>query len=160
MNTEIKTLISSLQHVLQGQPWFGRSVYQILEEIKEEIKNDKVYINPNDNSHSLIDLLYHMITWAEFTQNRIEKEPIADMDSFEATDWRKIDPALHDWQKGLTALKASHNKIIELLQTKEDAFLEQKVDYRKYNFRYLINGLIQHNIYHLGQIAYVNKLLG
>lgn len=155
MNNELQSIISSLQNVLSGHPWYGRSVDEILREVDET----KVYINPNDNSHSLIDLLYHMITWAEFTQKRIEKDTLQDLAAFEATDWRAIDPAVHTWKKGVTALKASHQKIIALLQSKDDAFLEETVDYRKYNFRFLLNGLIQHNIYHLGQVAYVSKLL-
>ena len=52
-----------------------------------------------------------------------------------------------------------YQEIIALLHTKDDMFLEEKVDYRNYNFRFLINGLIQHNIYHLGQVAYLKKLL-
>ncbi len=155
LNNELQSIISSLQNVLSGHPWYGRSVDEILQEVDET----KVYTHPNNNSHSLIDLLYHMITWAEFTQNRIERESVEDMAAFEATDWRLIDPSIHTWQKGLAAFKASHKKIITLLQSKEDAFLEEIVDYRNYNFRYLINGLIQHNIYHLGQVAYLSKLL-
>ncbi|MEP7278130.1 MAG: DinB family protein [Bacteroidota bacterium] len=123
-----------------------------------EVAEAKAYTRPADNSHSLIDLLYHMLNWSKFTQQRIEKQPIKDMAEFEATDWRLIDPAVHDWQKGLSALRASHHTIIELLQTKNDDFLEEKVDHRKYNFRYLLNGLVQHNVYHLGQVAYLNKL--
>jgi uncharacterized damage-inducible protein DinB len=155
MSKEIQTILQNLDKVLNKHPWYGKAVYNLLEEVDET----KVYIKPNNNSHSLTDLLYHMLTWAEFIQNRIEKEQIKDMAAFEEMDWRQIDPAIHTWQKGLTALKTSHNKIIDLLQSKEDAFLDEKVDYRKYDFRYLLNGLIQHNIYHLGQIAYVNKLL-
>ena len=156
MNKEIQTIISSLQNTLDGHPWYGRAVYDLLEETNGDIQ----YIKPTSNSHSLIDLLYHMLTWAEFTQKRIEKDQVQDLAAFEALDWRQVDPDVHEWQKGLAALKTSHNKIIELLQTKDDAFLEEKVDYRNYNFRFLLNGLIQHNIYHLGQIAYVSKLLG
>jgi uncharacterized damage-inducible protein DinB len=155
MNTEIQTIVSGLQEVLNGQPWYGKPVYELLNEVNQDLQ----YVKPTPDSHSLNDLLYHMVTWAEFAQKRIEKEPIQDMKAFDAQDWRRIDPDLHDWQKGLAALKASHQKIIELMQTKEDAFLNETVDYRKYDFRYLLNGLIQHNIYHLGQIAYVNKLL-
>ncbi len=81
------------------------------------------------------------------------------MASFEETDWRKIDPAIHTWQNGLDALKAAHTSIIGHLQRRKDIFLEEMVDYRKYNFRFLLNGLIQHNIYHLGQVAYLSKLL-
>ncbi len=155
MNKEIQTIVHNLQEVLNGQPWYGRAVYEMLEEINDA----KVYERP-DNNHSLIDLLYHMLTWAEFVQQRIEKIPIHDMAALEALDWRTIDPSIHTWQKGLAALKTSHNKIVEHLQIRKDIFLEEIVDYRKYNFRFLINGLVQHNIYHLGQIVYINKMLG
>ena len=155
MNNEIKSIISSLQNTLDGHPWYGRAVYELLEEVNES----KVYIKPNDSSHSLIDLLYHMVTWAEFTQSRIEKKSIEDMAAFDALDWRSIDPTTHTWQNGLAALKAAHTSIIEHLQIRKDIFLEEIVDYRKYNFRFLINGLIQHNIYHLGQIANLGKYL-
>jgi uncharacterized damage-inducible protein DinB len=86
MNTEMQTIIKNLQEVLEGHPWFGRAVNEIL----EEADPSKVYKEPNENSHSLIDLLYHMLTWAEFTRDRIEKKPIADMAAFEATDWRSM----------------------------------------------------------------------
>ncbi len=154
MNHELKSIISSLQNTLNGHPWYGRSAYEIL----EEINTDKQFIRPN-GSHSLLDLLYHMLTWAHFAQERIEKEPITDMEAFNALDWRTIDPDQHDWSSGFAALKKAHDTIIELLNEKDDAFLDEKCDYRNYNFRFLLNGLIQHNIYHLGQIAYLNKLL-
>jgi uncharacterized damage-inducible protein DinB len=154
MNREIQSIISNLQNVLTGEAWYGRPVYQILEETEPQ----KAYLKPNQNSHSAIELLYHMLTWADFTMKRLEgyKE---DMAEFEKLDWRTIDPATHTWQKGLTELKATHNRIIELLQQKDDSFLKEIVDYRKYNFHFLLNGLIQHNIYHLGQIVYINKFL-
>ena len=58
-------------------------------------------------------------------------------------------------------LKGTHKKITDLLtQKKDDAFLSEIVPNRKYNFRFLLNGLVQHNIYHLGQVAYLKKLLG
>jgi uncharacterized damage-inducible protein DinB len=155
MNKEIKAINGSLMHILSGPAWYGKPVYLLL----EEVDDTKVYIKPNNNHHSLIELLYHMLTWAEFTQKRIEKEAIENMAALEALDWRVIDPSIHTWQKGMAALQASHQKIITLLQSKDDAFLEETVDYRKYNFRFMLNGLIQHNIYHLGQVAYLSKLL-
>ncbi len=66
MNKEIQTIISQLEDVLSGQPWYGKAVYEILSEIDES----KIYIKPNYSSHSLADLLYHMITWAEFAQKK------------------------------------------------------------------------------------------
>jgi uncharacterized damage-inducible protein DinB len=155
MNKEIQLIISGLQSVTNGEPWFGRSVYQILNEIDPSI----VYKKPNENSHSLIELLYHMNTWTEFTLKRIEKDSIQDMAAFEKMDWREIDPAIHSWEKGLVEFKSLNKNIILLLNKKDDAFLQEPVEYRKYNFEVLLNGLIQHHIYHLGQVAYVKKLL-
>jgi len=109
MDNEIQSIIRRIENVNSGEPWFGRAVYSILEEVDAK----KVYIKPNNT----------------------------------------------DWKKGVTELKAIHEKIIVLLNKEDSDFLEQKVDFRNYNFRFLINGMIGHNIYHLGQIAYVKKLL-
>ena len=155
MNKEIQSIIRNLIQVNSGEPWFGRAVYTILDEIDPAIVHQK----PNENSHSLLQLLYHLITWAEFTLKSIEKTGKEDITAIEQTDWREIDPAIHSWQKGLGEFKNVNEKIIALLKTKDDEFLKEMVEHRKYNFRFLLNGLIQHNIYHLGQVAYVKKLL-
>lgn len=155
MNKEIRSIIRNLQNTLNGEPWFGRGVYPIL----EEVDVSKVYTRPGNSGHSLIELLYHMITWADFTLKRIQKDKKNDLAAAEKMDWREINPKIHTWKKGLTEFKAIHKKIIVLLKKKDDAFLKEKVDYRKYNYRFLLNGLIQHNIYHLGQVAYLKKLL-
>jgi uncharacterized damage-inducible protein DinB len=100
-----------------------------------------------------------MINWAEFALKRIEGEEDEDLTEFEKNDWRKIDRQHHTWEKGLAQFKVANDLIIEALQSKNDEFLNEKVDYREYNFRFLLNGLIQHHIYHAGQVAYLNKLL-
>jgi uncharacterized damage-inducible protein DinB len=155
MNKEIQSILLQLQNVNSGEPWFGRAVYVILDEVDEK----KVFIKPNSSEHSLLELLYHMITWADFTLKRIEKDKINDLAAAEDLDWRTITPKVHTWKKGLAEFKAIHKKIIALLKKKDDGFLQENVDYRKYDFQFLLNGLIQHNIYHLGQVAYLNKLL-
>ena len=155
MNKEIESTLRRIENVNSGEPWFGRAVYIILGE--GNVK--KVYAKPNKTEHSMIELLYHMITWADFTLKRIKKDKINDLAAAEEMDWRVINPKVHTWKKGMAEFKAIHKKIINLLKKRDDAFLHEIVDYRKYDFRFLINGMIEHNIYHLGQIAYLNKLL-
>jgi uncharacterized damage-inducible protein DinB len=155
MNKEILSVIHSFETVLNGQPWFGRSVYEIL----GETDSSKVFIRPNGTEHSPVDLLWHMNTWADFTLKRIQKDASYDLRAAEELDWRNIDPKLHSWKKGIKEFMFLHASIIKELKKKKDTFLEEKVDYRNYNFRFLLNGLVQHNIYHLGQIAYLNKML-
>ena len=155
MGKEIDYIITTLQSVLNGEPWYGRPVMKVL----QEIDPSTVYKRPAQNSHSLIELLYHMNTWSEFTLRRLEKDEENDLAAFEKLDWREIDPNEHTWEKGIAQFKVTHDLIIELLEAKDDEFLSGDVDYREYNFRFLLHGIIQHDIYHIGQIAYLKKLL-
>lgn len=155
MNKEILATIRRIENVNAGEPWFGRAVYSLLEQVDPK----KVSLKPNGAGHSMLELLWHMNTWASFALKRLEKDDEQDMAAFEKLDWRTLDPKLHTWKKGLSEFKATHKKIIAILKKKEDAFLKEIVDYRKYNYRFLLNGFIEHNIYHAGQIAYLNKFL-
>jgi uncharacterized damage-inducible protein DinB len=152
MNNEIRSIINNLQEVVNGEPWYGRSVNAIFKTI--DPKN--VYKKPSENSHSLIQLLYHMNSWAEFTLAQIENK-ITDVTVFEKKDWIEIDPTEHTWEKGMNQFNSVHEEIINELQKRTDDLLDGGVKFRDYNFRYLLNGLIQHDIYHLGQIVYLNK---
>ena len=154
MNQEIQALAAQMEVVLQGTPWYGKSVGLLL----DEMNPDTVFLDPPGKAHRGIDILYHMITWATFTLHRIEGNKSYDLDAAEQLDWREIDPATHGWEEGIAELQAVHQQIIYHLREKDDEFLDQKVDYRDYNFRYLINGLIQHNIYRAGQIACLSKI--
>lgn len=155
MRKEIEYIVTTLHSTLNGEPWYGRPLLKILQETDPSIVHKK----PNENSHSMIELLYHMNTWAEFTLKRLEKDEEKDLAGFEKLDWREIDPNEHTWEKGIAQFKVIHDLILEVLETKDDEFLPKEVDYREYNFRFLLHGIIQHDIYHLGQIAYVKKLL-
>ena len=156
MNKETQYIITTFESTLSGHPWFGRAVYEILSEVDET----KVNTQPNGTEHSMIELIWHMNTWAEFVLGSLEKRSEEEMKSIEANDWREIDPKIHTWKKGLEKLKTTHSKIIDLLKQKtDDSFLSDIVPLRKFNYRFMLNGLIQHNIYHLGQVAYIKKMI-
>ena len=155
MNIEIQSIISSLKNVLSDEPWYGKSVYAIL----EEAGTSDIYAHPESASHSMIELLFHMLTWAEYTLSIIKNEEPEKAKSIEALDWRTINTPEHSWEKGFTQFKSTNQKIIDLLNTNDDSFLEQSLEDKNYNFRFLLNRLIYHHIYHAGQIAYIKKML-
>lgn len=155
MNKEVQSIIRNLQNTLSGEPWFGRAIYPIL----EEADKSEVYSKPNNTGHSLIELLYHMITWAEFCLKQLENTSPQEVKEVESRDWQEIDPKNHSWKNEMSEFRKNHEQIISILETKEDSILKEIVPGREFNFRFMLNGLIQHNIYHLGQIAYLNKML-
>jgi hypothetical protein len=113
MRKEIDYLIATLHSVINGEPWYGQSAMKILQGIDPAA----VYKKPNENSHSLIELLYHMNTWAEFALKRLEKDEEKNMAAFEKLDWREIDTTEHTWEKAVAQFKVTHDLIIELLAT-------------------------------------------
>jgi hypothetical protein len=154
MNKEIQSIITNLKNVLSNEPWYGTSVYTTL----EEAAKTNVYKHPEEKHHSQIEILYHMITWAEFTLTSFEKGKEHEIQSIEKLDWRVIDPTKHTWQNGFHEFRSANESIISFLQTKQDDFLDENVEFGKYNMRFLLNGLIQHHINHAGQIAYLKNI--
>ena len=75
-------------------------------------------------------------------------------------DW-KDNTALRKfgWINLKNALYHSRIELIELFANRDDTYLENKFLDTEYNFHYLIEGIIQHDLYHLGQIGITIKLL-
>jgi uncharacterized damage-inducible protein DinB len=155
MNPEILEVTRQLKDTYEGEPWFGRNAKALLQEAGAV----DVFHKPN-GQHSLLHLLWHMITWREFTLSRLQ--PTAEKNSlyFEQRDWQIPGAANENlWHDGLKKLEELQNELVEVLQAQKDSLLTQTVPERTYPFRTLLYGIVQHDIYHLGQIAYLTKLL-
>ena len=148
-------LIEQWKETWEGDPWFGRNAKALLGEVTEDIAMQK----PN-GQHSILELVWHMCNWREFTIHCLQPSSNVSLKHFEALDWRLLDHTnLSLWKEGLQRLDATHTELLSLLQQQSDTVLEQPVSERNYNFRKLLNGIIQHDIYHLDQIAFLVKLL-
>ena len=155
MNREITYIAAQLKEVFEGDPWFGRNAKALLGEVTEAIAFER----PN-GQHSILELVWHMITWREFTISRFKKDAAKDLRYFESNDWRALDHSDKSlWQQGVQRLYETQNELLEIIQEQKDDILEQHVEERNYDFRKLLNGIVQHDIYHLGQIAYIRKLV-
>jgi uncharacterized damage-inducible protein DinB len=155
MNKEILTIVNQLKEAYEGDPWWGRSAGILLGEVNEQIAVEKPA-----GQHSILELVWHMINWKEFAISRIHEIDGKDLHYFESNDWRHLDH-MHKslWHQGVERLHYVHNELLDVLERQEDALLDQDVSERGYTFRKLFNGVLQHDIYHLGQIAYIVKLV-
>jgi len=152
----LQEIISQLEETYNGNPWFGISLVSLLDEVDPA----KAVIRPSDNSHSMMEILYHMITWRSFVISRLEKNSSHDMKYFEEKDWEYLnhgDESL--WKLGLDQFHASQKTLLKLLNDSAEDILQEIVPERKYNFQVMLFGFIQHDIYHTGQINYIHKLL-
>jgi uncharacterized damage-inducible protein DinB len=155
MNKEIQYLVSQLQESYNGDPWFGRNAEKLLGEVTETLAFQK----PN-GQHSIAELVWHMVNWREFVISRFTKDETKDLYYFEVNDWWPMDHSDRSlWQQGLHKLNETQELLINILQDQSDSILDKTVEERTYNYRHLLNGIVQHDIYHLGQIAYLVKFL-
>ena len=143
-------LIKELQLVISGDPWYGSSVVRILEAV-----DPQTVMIRNDRSHTIAEILLHMISWTEETQARLTGKPASEP---LRGDWP--DPAQYTWIEliGLFLLANEHlqNTIVKM----EERLLEEPIHDKRVpalgtgvSYEALIKGLIQHHIYHSGQIS-------
>jgi len=102
-----------------------------------EVNEQAVFEKPN-GQHSILELVWHMITWREFTINRLRNDKENDLRYFEVNDWQNLDHNNKSlWQQALHRLHQTQNELIEVLQTQKDNLLSKTVEGRNYDFRKL-----------------------
>lgn len=155
MNT-IQHVARLLKETYEGHPWHGRSIKSLLSEVTPEMGLK----NPGPGAHSIAELVYHMVTWRDFTLTRIQPQEGHDVQYYEKNDWRTLDlNSFQTWEQGLQLLDESQQRLMSAIEQLDESILPKIVDHRKYNFKLLLYGVVQHDIYHAGQIAYAMKLL-
>jgi len=156
MKNEIFKLTKMLRATAHGKPWHGESVFQTLENISAEEAATHLTLE----SHSIWDYVLHIINWREFTiRNLLDDKPyLVELNSNK--DWTTItDFSPAAWKAVLELYKKSTDELSEAIQTIDDSKLEEIVSGHKYTFYTLLHGVIQHDIYHSGQIVLLKKML-
>ena len=152
-NKEILQITAQFKDLYEGDPWYGRNAKALLAMADE----NKIF-QKKSGEHSILELLWHMITWREFVVDRLQHSQKMQLEYFEKNDWRELD---HEdktlWPQGIERLKETQEQILSLLKERNDDLLDEPVRERTYNYRKLLQGIIEHDIYHLGQIAFAAK---
>ncbi len=158
--TRIERLIDQLERGFRGDPWYGGSVLRVLDGITAETAAAR----PVRGAHSIWELVLHMTGWKREVLARFRGatagEPVGG-------DWPAApgrDGAA--WRAALADLTAAHEELIGELRGSTDAVLDAPVrDERNPALGtglaqwQTLQGILQHDIYHLGQIALLKRAL-
>lgn len=149
MDKEIQLIQFQLREVYDGNPWYGRPLMSILHQATTlEAWNKQV-----SSGHTNLVLLRHMINWRLFTISRLEEEANKNTNYFDDNNWRIIlNATKENWLDAMNDLAVSQKRLLHLLIMASDGILDNEVPGRSYDYRYLLYGIIQHDIYHIGQI--------
>ena len=156
MNQQIQKISHRLDQIFKGQTWYGEPIFPKLKQLNFQHLNDKA----NDHSASIAQLLKHMINWRHFVIAKLNGDADYSIKMNSEEDWPQL--TLEDeseWNQLLDQLKESQEIIQQLLSDKQDILLTQKVPGKAYNYELMLEGIIQHDLYHFGQICFLHKRL-
>ncbi|MFK7983138.1 MAG: DinB family protein [Saprospiraceae bacterium] len=129
----------------------------------KNINEHNAFIKPLPDLHSVAEIISHLTTWQKETILKIETGKGRLTDDSEENWYSNEKLKEKKWSTILNEYKTSLAKLIELLKTKEDSFLNEQyydADFKgDFPYSFVINGMLHHNIYHLGQIGIIVKYL-
>ena len=157
MKQKIEEFVSSLSEAFEGEPWYGDSVMRKLENLPYVIG----YKTCIPESHSVSQIVGHLVAWKTFAAEKLKKNEDYTIELDTEQDWPKIEvESREEWEELKRKLVAAQGEIYELLNgIEDDSFLSERVIGKNYDYAYLLRGVIQHDIYHIGQIGLIESQL-
>ena len=159
MQPELKTIISQLKDIQNGKLWMGANFSSRLEKITDK----EAFIQPVKNMHSVAELLSHLTAWRKDAILKI-RTGAGKLTENQKENWPPAEELVQlGWAKVKSDYEQSLHELLNVLETKDDSFLEETyhdTDYKsEYTYRFLVQGLLHHDIYHLGQLGITIKYL-
>jgi uncharacterized damage-inducible protein DinB len=99
--------------------------------------------------YSIAGQVAHMAAWRNFVHQKIVHNDGFDIEDNSPQDW----PPVNDWREVLKTFEKTQEYLLTDLHNFEAGRLDAIVPGRSYNFAHLLNGLVQHDLYHYGQIG-------
>ena len=143
-----------------GDPWPGPPLREILKGITAA----QAAAKPVTNAHSIWELVLHMAGWKNETRRRLSGAPAGEPES---GDWpRPGATTAEHWKAALEGLETAHRDLVAAVKAlPESQLFEATNDPRNrplgpgVTYYVLLHGIVQHDVYHAGQIALLKKAL-
>ena len=147
MNDELLTKLSfRYRNVWFEKPWYGLGLKTLLERIDEKVQNNS----------EIIRQVLHIISWQNFIIKKLEGDVEFDVEMNSKDDWPE-NLQNYNWEQLASTMMDNANQIMDILKSKDDDFLNETVPGTKYKYEWMIEGIIQHDLYHVAQITLLDK---
>jgi uncharacterized damage-inducible protein DinB len=150
---ELTRILNHYDGVLNGDPWHGDPIWKILGTIPARTAAAR----PLQGAHTIWELVNHMTFWEGVVTKRLAglRAGLVEELNFPLTP----SATEENWKKTLDEFRASNRAFREALAKLDSAKLEQLTAAAKRTYYDEAHGIIEHHVYHLGQIAMLKKAL-
>ena len=150
--SEIQQLVQHYDETMGGGAWYGDPVWKILEGIDAECAAARLL----PGTHSIWELVMHMEWWERIGLRRFSG-PVSSEEEEAGNYLPTPAPEEARWQQTLQSFRASNREFREAISRLDSSQLDINTPGRERTFRYELVGVIEHHIYHAGQIALLKK---
>ena len=152
--SEVERIHDQLRRSYEGTAWSGPSLRKILEGVTAA----QAAASPVASVHSIWELVHHIAAWEDIARRRIEGERVDTEDIPMEENFPPVeDTSDAAWEASLAHLDAVHHRLRDAITRLTDADLERRIPGTRYTIYFLLHGVIQHDLYHAGQIALLKK---
>ncbi|WP_291286764.1 DinB family protein [Flavobacterium sp.] len=151
--SESKRISNLYQSIYNGNPWLEVNLVHTL----QNVSADQAYKKVNPNLNTIWEIVNHLIQWRRNILKRVQGETIITPDHNYFVP--VLDSSEAAWEQSLQSLGKSQELWHAFFEDFEDADLEKIYLNNNHTYYEHIHGIIQHDVYHLGQIVILKKLL-
>lgn len=153
--TLINDIIQQLNDLDNGDLWLSENFDGKLSLVNEA----NAFTRPLPDLHSPAELLAHLIEWRRVNIRRMHGETVK-MEIDDPANWRTNDELRpNGWDALKKDFYQSKQDVIDMLSDKDDSYLDTISTHYGKDYKYLLQGLIHHDVYHLGQLGITIKYL-
>jgi uncharacterized damage-inducible protein DinB len=149
---EISRITDQLQRTVEGNAWHGPAVLEVLQEVTTEQALKK----PIAAAHNIWEIVLHITAWHLAVTQRLEGYQV---ELSKEEDWPPINNngVKSSWNSAVNLLTESYKNLLNKVSSLSDSDLNRTVPGRDHSVYFLLHGIIQHDLYHAGQIAILRK---
>src|SRR6187402_2499788 len=144
--SESKRVSNLYQSIYNGNPWLEVTLADTLKDVTAAQAYKK--INPNLNT--IWEIVNHLIQWRRNILRRVQGETITTPDHNYFVP--VLDPSEAAWHQSLQNLAKSQESWNAFFEDFDDHDFEKIYVDNNHTYYEHIHGIIQHDVYHLGQI--------
>jgi len=151
--TEVERILDQYDRAMQGDAWHGDPVWNILDGISAEAAASRVAAN----THTIWELVSHMKYWETEVSRRINGLPARPA---EELNFPAMPVATEEnWNSALNEFRRSNSDFRQALSKLDPERLDQTPPGRDKTIYVDLHGVIQHHVYHAGQIVFLRNFL-
>ena len=151
--TEIERILDQLKRAYEGNAWHGPSVREVL----AGVTADQAAARPLRNTHSIWELTHHIAVWEDAGRRRLGGDP-AQIAISTPEDWPPPDDKSEAaWEQAKAALDRGHEAFRRAIAQVDESRLDEPIVEGLSSVYVTLHGIIQHDLYHAGQIAMLKK---